>query len=181
MEIGVGVIDSYTHHVLDFMENINKTFHLTMADLFATYDPHKLGSTPGIRSDLFHRDLDKTLITDFFGGVSRAEVVDTPPPETDLFSTEVVPPEQGATPANGIKPVLLLPPTSQAGDLRAWFSLLLIALIGFSVHLFGDSKQRVSSAKIANGGPVSIQDRMYNITLTSQCSQASSLDSTTKD
>ena len=32
-------------------------------------------STPGVRSDLFPRPLDKALLTDFFGGVSQAEVV----------------------------------------------------------------------------------------------------------
>lgn len=32
-------------------------------------------SAPGVRSDLFSRPLDETLITDFFGGVSQAEVV----------------------------------------------------------------------------------------------------------
>jgi phosphatidylinositol glycan class K len=32
-------------------------------------------STPGVRSDLFTRPLDKALLTDFFGGVSQAEVV----------------------------------------------------------------------------------------------------------
>lgn len=32
-------------------------------------------STPGVRSDLFTRPLGKTLLTDFFGGVSQAEVV----------------------------------------------------------------------------------------------------------
>lgn len=32
-------------------------------------------SKPGVRSDLFPRPLDKTLLTDFFGGVSQAEVV----------------------------------------------------------------------------------------------------------
>jgi len=32
-------------------------------------------STPGVRSDLFSRPLDETLLTDFFGGVSQAEVV----------------------------------------------------------------------------------------------------------
>ncbi|KAJ7598877.1 peptidase C13 family-domain-containing protein [Mycena floridula] len=75
-EIGVAVIDAYTHYVLEYMEGINKTSHLTMADLFANYDVDKIRSTPGVRSDLFKRDLDKTLITDFFGGVSSAEVLD---------------------------------------------------------------------------------------------------------
>ena len=32
-------------------------------------------STPGVRSDLFPRPLGKALVTDFFGGVSQAEVV----------------------------------------------------------------------------------------------------------
>jgi len=32
-------------------------------------------SAPGVRSDLFPRPLDKALLTDFFGGVSQAEVV----------------------------------------------------------------------------------------------------------
>lgn len=32
-DIGVAVIDSYTHHVLQFMEGINKTSRVTMQDL----------------------------------------------------------------------------------------------------------------------------------------------------
>ena len=32
-------------------------------------------SHPGVRSDLFHRPLEQTLITDFFGGVAHAEVI----------------------------------------------------------------------------------------------------------
>jgi phosphatidylinositol glycan class K len=73
-DIGVSVIDSYTHYVLKFMEGINKTSQTSMQDLFDSYDPVKIYSHPGIRSDLFRRSLDKTLITDFFGGVAQAEV-----------------------------------------------------------------------------------------------------------
>ncbi|KAG2143072.1 peptidase C13 family-domain-containing protein [Suillus clintonianus] len=73
-DIGVSVIDSYTHYVLKFMEGINKTSQTSMQDLFNSYDPVKIYSHPGIRSDLFRRPLDKTLITDFFGGVAQAEV-----------------------------------------------------------------------------------------------------------
>ncbi|KAG2154134.1 peptidase C13 family-domain-containing protein [Suillus bovinus] len=73
-DIGVSVIDSYTHYVLKFMEGINKTSQASMQDLFDSYDPVKIYSHPGIRSDLFRRSLDKTLITDFFGGVAQAEV-----------------------------------------------------------------------------------------------------------
>ncbi|TCD59931.1 hypothetical protein EIP91_011039, partial [Steccherinum ochraceum] len=68
-DLGIAVIDSFTHYVLQFMENINKTsqFNSYSFDLFA--------STAGVRSDLFNRPLDKTYITDFFGGVSQAEVL----------------------------------------------------------------------------------------------------------
>ncbi|KAG1898457.1 peptidase C13 family-domain-containing protein [Suillus fuscotomentosus] len=72
-DIGVSVIDSYTHYVLKFMEGINKTSQAFMQDLFDSYDPVKIYSHPGIRSDLFRRPLDKTLITDFFGGIAQAE------------------------------------------------------------------------------------------------------------
>ncbi|KAF8645746.1 hypothetical protein AX16_007613 [Volvariella volvacea WC 439] len=88
-DVGVSVIDAYTHFVLDFMEGINKTSQTSMQDLFTFYDPVKIKSHPGVRSDLFKRPLDKTLITDFFGGVAQAEVVDTtslPPPSVQPSS-----------------------------------------------------------------------------------------------
>ena len=44
-------------------------------------------STPGVRSDLFHRKLGKTLLTDFFGGVSQAEVVAEEAIESHTMST----------------------------------------------------------------------------------------------
>ncbi|KAI0350818.1 hypothetical protein OH77DRAFT_1412400 [Trametes cingulata] len=74
-DIGVAVIDSYTHYVLEYMEGINKTSQATMQDLFDTYDPDKINSHPGVRSDLFPRSLRHTLVTDFFGGVAQAEVL----------------------------------------------------------------------------------------------------------
>ncbi|EEB95540.1 hypothetical protein MPER_05473, partial [Moniliophthora perniciosa FA553] len=37
-DIGVAVIDSYTHYVLEYMEGINKTSKSTMGDLFTSYD-----------------------------------------------------------------------------------------------------------------------------------------------
>ncbi|KAJ6561268.1 peptidase C13 family-domain-containing protein, partial [Mycena sp. CBHHK59/15] len=73
-DIGVAVIDSYTHYVLEYMERINKTSHETLGDLFASYDPEKIHSHPGVRTDLFPRGADRALITDFFGGVARVEV-----------------------------------------------------------------------------------------------------------
>ncbi|PFH48957.1 hypothetical protein AMATHDRAFT_64140 [Amanita thiersii Skay4041] len=74
-DIGVAVIDAYTHYVLQFMEAINKTSQKTMQDLFDYYDVSKIGSHPGVRDDLYNRPLNQALITDFFGGVAHAEVV----------------------------------------------------------------------------------------------------------
>ncbi|KAL0067185.1 glycosylphosphatidylinositol anchor biosynthesis [Marasmius tenuissimus] len=56
-DIGVAVIDSYTHYVLQYMEGVNKTSKLTMGDLFTSYNVPKIGSHPGVRSDLFQRPL----------------------------------------------------------------------------------------------------------------------------
>ena len=36
-DIGVAVIDSYTHYVLEFMEGINKTSQTTMEDLVRSF------------------------------------------------------------------------------------------------------------------------------------------------
>ena len=59
-------------------------------------------SHPGVRSDLFHRPLEQTLITDFFGGVAHAEVItdrptehypripDSSVAETDSMGTQLV-------------------------------------------------------------------------------------------
>lgn len=49
---------------------------------FNIYDPAKISSHPGVRTDLFRRPIDRALITDFFGGVSRAEVA--PPTEESI-------------------------------------------------------------------------------------------------
>jgi phosphatidylinositol glycan class K len=54
-------------------------FLLTIYTQFNKYDPEIIRSHPGVRSDLFHRPLERTLITDFFGGVAHAEVMDSDP------------------------------------------------------------------------------------------------------
>ncbi|KAF9500617.1 hypothetical protein BDN71DRAFT_1440030 [Pleurotus eryngii] len=73
-DIGVAVIDRYTHYVLNFLEGVNKTSQITMQDLFNSYDVDKIGSHPGVRSDLFKRRVDAALITDFFGGVAQVQL-----------------------------------------------------------------------------------------------------------
>lgn len=61
------------------------------------YDPDKFASHAGVRTDLFNRPVEQTLITDFFGGVSQVEVLapeesyyppsseEGQPLETDIF------------------------------------------------------------------------------------------------
>ncbi|KIY47881.1 hypothetical protein FISHEDRAFT_17449, partial [Fistulina hepatica ATCC 64428] len=71
LSLGVAVIDSYTHYILEYMEQINKTSRLTMQDLFNSYDPKRIRSHPGVRSDLFARPVDSVRITDFFGSVAQ--------------------------------------------------------------------------------------------------------------
>ncbi|KAG0168997.1 glycosylphosphatidylinositol anchor biosynthesis [Apophysomyces sp. BC1034] len=55
-------------------KNIDMTSNKTLKDLFDTYDPEKISSHPGIRSDLFSRPLDKVKVTDFFGNVQNVEL-----------------------------------------------------------------------------------------------------------
>ncbi|KWU46086.1 hypothetical protein RHOSPDRAFT_7127, partial [Rhodotorula sp. JG-1b] len=70
-DVGVAVTDRYTHHLLTFLETINKTSTVTMQNLFDTFSFEVIHSTAGVRSDLFQRPLNETLLTDFFGGVSE--------------------------------------------------------------------------------------------------------------
>ncbi|KAG6844739.1 hypothetical protein H0H87_004071 [Tephrocybe sp. NHM501043] len=145
-DIGVAVIDAYTHYVLEFMEGINKTSHKTMADLFGSYDVGKINSHPGVRSDLFKRPLDQALITDFFGGVSQVEVSppvspqpqthqpQSPPPQTERPTP---PQEERHTEAVTESPRSFELRELVAGELigrkmRAWGSLVVIgALVGW--------------------------------------------------
>ncbi|KAI5839240.1 peptidase C13 family-domain-containing protein [Morchella snyderi] len=76
-DVGVAVIDRYTYYNLEFLENEVKTAsssRSTMKDLFDSYDTEKIHSTPGVRTDLFRRELGETLITDFFGNVQNVEL-----------------------------------------------------------------------------------------------------------
>lgn len=72
--IGVFVIDRYTYHLLDFLENIHPATRKTMTDLFQVCPPRDCISTPGWRTDLFRRDPGSVLITDFFGSVRNVEL-----------------------------------------------------------------------------------------------------------
>ncbi|ORE04386.1 hypothetical protein BCV72DRAFT_211396 [Rhizopus microsporus var. microsporus] len=76
-DIGVAVIDGFTYYNLEVLENIDMTSEMTLQDLFNTYDPIKIASHPGIRSDLFKRPLNKVKVTDFFGNVQNVELTKT--------------------------------------------------------------------------------------------------------
>lgn len=72
--IGVHVIDRYTYYVLQFLEGVRPNSKSTVGQLFEYTTPALVISTPGVRSDLFRRDPDKVLVTDFFGSVHSIEM-----------------------------------------------------------------------------------------------------------
>lgn len=75
-DLGVAVIDRYTHVILNYLEGINKTSPATLQDLFDEYSFEHFHSNAGIRRDLYPRDTSQVKLTEFFGGVSEVEVRD---------------------------------------------------------------------------------------------------------
>ncbi|WWC64142.1 uncharacterized protein I303_106750 [Kwoniella dejecticola CBS 10117] len=73
MDIGVAVIDSFTHYILQYLETLGKASRATLKEFFAIYDPVKIQSHPGISTDLSTVPLGNILVTDFFGAVARVE------------------------------------------------------------------------------------------------------------
>lgn len=158
----MSVIDAYTHYVLEFMEGINKTSQKTMADLvsplstflllgihrlivvgqFASYDPNKINSHPGVRDDLFPRPLDKALITDFFGGVSANVEVMAPEEVMEALPPRVNIPPAPKTKSEQAKAPLRLPVkelekglwrlSERWREARAWGGIVLLgSLVGW--------------------------------------------------
>ena len=74
LDIGVAVIDRFTYYTLDFLERIDKNSTATMDKLFDEFTFENIHSTPGIRTDLFKRDVNDVLLTDFFGNVQNVVV-----------------------------------------------------------------------------------------------------------
>jgi len=154
-DIGVAVIDRFTHYVLQFMEGVNKTSQTPMQDLFDSYDFDKIASHAGVRADLFPRPLRNTLITDFFGGVAQAEVFPAALDEVHPRPLDGAPPvldKPAGSPANATEtspvstkgePLVVdfadvFAQASTAGDAalasryRAWASTVLVgALVGW--------------------------------------------------
>lgn len=72
--IGVYIIDRYTYYALEFLESVQPDSHHTMAQFLKVCPPRQCISHVAVRTDLFHRDLNKTPITDFFGSVRNVEI-----------------------------------------------------------------------------------------------------------
>ncbi|SPC64481.1 probable GPI8 - GPI-anchor transamidase [Ustilago sp. UG-2017b] len=73
-DLGVAMIDRFTNFVLEWMEGKDKTTDATMKDLFESYDSSVIESDPGLRTDLFGREVGDVKVTDFFGGVSQVDL-----------------------------------------------------------------------------------------------------------
>lgn len=69
MDVGVAVIDRFTYYTLEFLEKIEKNSMETLDKLFAEYTFENIHSNPGIRTDLYQRDVSSVRLTDFFGNV----------------------------------------------------------------------------------------------------------------
>ncbi|KAJ7626653.1 peptidase C13 family-domain-containing protein [Mycena polygramma] len=136
-DLGVSVIDRYTHYVLEFMERINKTSHESVADLFAAYDPVKIGSDPGVRSDLFARPLAEVRITDFLGGVAHIEVgaaatVRTASEDAGEWEGELRKEAEAPWIGTEVDGRVERGPAGKGVGARAWGGVLLLgALVGF--------------------------------------------------
>ncbi|EIM23170.1 hypothetical protein WALSEDRAFT_59474 [Wallemia mellicola CBS 633.66] len=73
-EIGVGVIEGFTHFTLNALSDIDSNSNSTLADFIDSFDKKQIKSTPGVRDDLFG-DLSETLLTDFFAGNIKVDVL----------------------------------------------------------------------------------------------------------
>ncbi|XP_020824200.1 GPI-anchor transamidase [Phascolarctos cinereus] len=74
LAIGVHLMDRYTFYVLEFLEEIHPASQANMNDLFQVCPKSLCVSTPGHRTDLFQRNPQNVLITDFFGSVRKVEL-----------------------------------------------------------------------------------------------------------
>eukprot|EP00128_Syssomonas_multiformis_P017075 Colp12_sorted_trinity150504_noHs@6640 len=77
-ELGVSVIDRFTHDTLDVLERLTPHSTLTLHKLFSTYSYVSLSSHHQVRSDLFPLPLEKVLVTDYFGQVQTVELPQSP-------------------------------------------------------------------------------------------------------
>lgn len=73
--IGVYVIDRYTYYALEFLETVTPGSKKTMGQFLEVCPKYQCISTVAKRTDLFRRDVNKVLLTDFFGSVRNVELL----------------------------------------------------------------------------------------------------------
>ncbi|KAF8518390.1 peptidase C13 family-domain-containing protein [Hysterangium stoloniferum] len=152
-DIGVSVIDTYTHYMLQFLEGINKTSKTTMEDLFNIYDPVTIRSHPGVRTDLFSRPLNDVLVTDFFGGVADVDITEEYDTSWDLYKSDgPVTKEPRPNPSKLMhveKASYAVSIAKEAGERptmsRAWAALALTGLLVLFTLLHGCSRTTSST------------------------------------
>lgn len=74
--IGVYIIDRYTYYALDFLERVTPDSKKTMGQFLRVCPKQQCISTVAVRTDLYPRNPDKVLITDFFGSVRNVELTE---------------------------------------------------------------------------------------------------------
>ena len=84
-DVGLTVIDRFTHFTLDVLEGIvpgTPSANASLAQLLASFSREQLHSTATPRTDLFtHRPLASVRVTDFMGSVAGVELTQGPYPE----------------------------------------------------------------------------------------------------
>ena len=61
-DLGVAVIDRFTYFNLETLEKMGREDQSTMGQLFASYNPQEMHSTPGIQAQFFNRPLHQVAI-----------------------------------------------------------------------------------------------------------------------
>ncbi|ELU15409.1 hypothetical protein CAPTEDRAFT_121121, partial [Capitella teleta] len=72
--IGVYIIDRYTYFALEFLESVTPDSKKTLGQFLRVCPKYQCRSTVAVRTDLFQRDPEKVLLTDFFGSVRNVEI-----------------------------------------------------------------------------------------------------------
>ncbi|RHY33881.1 hypothetical protein DYB32_003267 [Aphanomyces invadans] len=137
-EVGLSLIDRFTYATLDYMQSmqVNRENTKTLGQLFGSYDPHMLYSTPDARTELLGRSINDVPITDFLGSVLQIHVTkdeypvvaDSPPATSysHLYQLEK-PRSDGPLPRQESAPVAKADPVELAA-LVAGFGVALLAL-----------------------------------------------------
>ena len=74
--IGVYIIDRFTYYALEFLERVTPYSERTLAQFLQVCPKRVCISTVGVRQDLYKRDPNSVLVTEFFGSVRNIELTD---------------------------------------------------------------------------------------------------------